>query len=78
LDELLVNVMRMIFLILIFVPDETEGEVIDGCAEEATFPANGKSESKHVPEEHSGASSELTESDQGDTEIQSSQVKTRG
>ncbi|XP_047172089.1 condensin-1 complex subunit CAP-D2 isoform X2 [Vigna umbellata] len=58
--------------------DETEGEVIDGRAEEATLPSNGKSESKHVPEDHSGASSELTESDQGDIEIQSSQVKTRG
>lgn len=70
--------MRMIFLIVIFVPDETEGEVIDDRAEEATLPSNGKSESKHVPEDHSGASSELTESDQGDIEIQSSQVKTRG
>jgi len=63
---------------LIFFPDETEGEVIDGCPEEATLTSNGKSESKLVPEDHSGASGELTESDQGDIEIQSSQAKTRG
>ncbi|KAL2325982.1 hypothetical protein Fmac_025040 [Flemingia macrophylla] len=58
--------------------DETEGEVIDACTEEVTLPLNGKSESKLVSETHSGASSDLTESEQGDFEIQSPQVKTRG
>nr|KYP59857.1 Condensin complex subunit 1 [Cajanus cajan] len=59
--------------------DETEGEVIDDCTEEVTLPLNGKSESELVVSEaHSGASSELTELEQGDIEIQSPQVKTRG
>ncbi|KAL3033698.1 hypothetical protein AAZX31_02G150300 [Glycine max] len=63
--------------------DETEGEVIDAYTEEATMPLNERSESKLVSESHSGASSELTESDQGDIEtrdieIQSPQVKTKG
>lgn len=66
-----------------FLPDETEGEVIDAYTEEATMPLNERSESKLVSESHSGASSELTESDQGDIEtrdieIQSPQVKTKG
>ncbi|KAH1060555.1 hypothetical protein GLYMA_02G157700v4 [Glycine max] len=63
--------------------DETEGEIIDAYTEEATMPLNERSESKLVSESHSGASSELTESDQGDIEtrdieIQSPQVKTKG
>lgn len=61
-----------------FLPVETEGEVIDARTEEATLPSNGKSESKLVSEAYSGASSELTESDLGDIEIQSPHVKTRG
>ncbi|TKY53425.1 Condensin complex subunit 1 [Spatholobus suberectus] len=58
--------------------DETEGEVIDACTEEVTLPLYGKSESKLESEANSRASSELTELDQGDIEIQSPQVKTRG
>ncbi|XP_061360849.1 condensin-1 complex subunit CAP-D2 [Gastrolobium bilobum] len=58
--------------------DETDGEVIDARSEETTLPSNGKSKSKLVSEEYSGASSQLTESEQGDIEVQSPRVKTRG
>ncbi|KAJ1401699.1 HEAT repeat associated with sister chromatid cohesion protein [Sesbania bispinosa] len=59
--------------------DETDGEVIDARTEEPnTLSMNGKSKSKLVSEAYSGASSELTELDQGDIEVQSPTVKTRG
>ncbi|KAG5051918.1 hypothetical protein JHK87_004116 [Glycine soja] len=55
--------------------DETEGEVIDAYTEEATMPLNERSESKLVSESHSGASSELTESDQGDIETRDIEIQ---
>lgn len=59
--------------------DETDSEVIDGCADETdTLSLNGKSQSKHVPEASSGASSELIEPDQVDIEVQSPITKMRG
>ncbi|XP_027364340.1 condensin complex subunit 1 [Abrus precatorius] len=58
--------------------DETDSEVVDGSTEETAFPSNGKSKSNlDVSETFSGASSELTESDQEDMEVQSPRV-TRG
>lgn len=64
---------------LLFSADEADGEVIDAGTEETnTLSLNGKSQSKPVSEAYSGASSELIESDQGDIEVQSPCIKTRG
>ena len=59
--------------------EETDGQVIDPCTEETALSSNDKSKAKLVKsEEHSGASSELIDSDQGDAEVQSPMVNIRG
>lgn len=57
---------------------ETDGEVIDPFTEGMPQSVNEKSKSEPAPEEHSVASSELTESEPGDTEIQSPNANLRG
>lgn len=50
----------------------TDGEVIDPSGEEVTHPLNDVSNFKSVEsDEYSGASSELTEQEPGDVEVQS-------
>lgn len=59
--------------------DETEGEVIDPSTEGMTQPINDSSKPKFVEsDECSGASSELTESEAAENEVQSPKVNTRG
>ncbi|KAF7819108.1 condensin complex subunit 1 [Senna tora] len=61
--------------------DEAVSEVIDSCTEGIALSMNDKSNYKHADrEEHSGVSSELTESDagEGDIEVQSPMVNKRG
>ncbi|XP_018499140.1 condensin-1 complex subunit CAP-D2 isoform X1 [Pyrus x bretschneideri] len=58
---------------------ETDGEVIDSCVEGMTEHVNDVSKSvSSESEEHSGASSELTESEPGDVEVQSAKTNIRG
>lgn len=58
---------------------ETDGEVIDSSVEGMTEHANDVSKSvSSESEEHSGASSELTESEPGDVEVQSAKTYIRG
>lgn len=62
-----------------FLIDETEGEVIDPSTEGMTQPINDSSKPKFVEsDECSGASSELTESEAAENEVQSPKVNTRG
>lgn len=60
-------------------PAAEADKVIDPSTEGIALSMNGKSKSKNVDsEEHSGVSSELTESDGGDIEVQSPMVNKRG
>ncbi|XP_054795196.1 condensin-1 complex subunit CAP-D2-like [Prosopis cineraria] len=59
--------------------EEAGGEVIDPCNKRIALSKNDKLKSKHVDsEEHSAISSELTESDGGDIEVQSPMANKRG
>jgi hypothetical protein len=62
-----------------FQIDETEGEVIDPSTEGMSQPINDSSKPKSVEsDEYSGASSELTESEPAENEVQSPKVNIRG
>lgn len=57
----------------------TDGEVIDPCNEGMTNSVNETSKTAHVEsQEHSVVSSDLSESEPDDTEIQSPNVVSRG